>query len=363
MFKDYYNILGILSDANIDEIKKAYRSQSMRWHPDKNPGVDTTAKMQDINEAYNILKDSVTRARYDAEYTQFNSIRFEQPKSAKSETDYDIKDETLKQDIKEAQKAAEDYVREFYSSLRKDSEKAVRGAKDAVKGYLIALPLLALVGFIFMLALNNEEKSNESLPTKQPKAEVPNAAHWREHTLFDAFSISIPVTMEKQTQGSPYVKQKVYNNDIENVIIFNQKGLGNMDSKALEQYCRIMIGYYEDEEGELLGRDEMEHFDLDYYYMMDEVVDAEIGPIAKLIGVPSYEWVRINNANAIMITYKRTGADFDATIPVCCKILLFQDNDRMVKMVLAYREKEADLWKDDFEQVMRSFKWINKKSL
>lgn len=131
MLKDYYKILGITPAATQEEIKKAYRSQSLRWHPDKNPGMDTTAKMQDINEAYNILKDSTTRARYDAEYARFNSTRFEQQKSdPKAEAHYDIKDETLKEDIKEARKAAEDYVREFYASLKKDSKKAVRGAWD-----------------------------------------------------------------------------------------------------------------------------------------------------------------------------------------------------------------------------------------
>lgn len=134
MFKDYYKILGIAPDATQEEIKKAYRVKSMRWHPDKNPGMDTTAQMQDINEAYNILKDPVTRARYDAEYARFNSTRFEWQKSApKEEVNYDIKDETLKEDIKEARKAAEDYVREFYASLKNDTKKAARGAWDEMR--------------------------------------------------------------------------------------------------------------------------------------------------------------------------------------------------------------------------------------
>lgn len=104
------------------------------WKSDKNPGMDTTAQMQDINEAYNILKDPVTRARYDAEYARFNSTRFEWQKSApKEEVNYDIKDETLKEDIKEARKAAEDYVREFYASLKNDTKKAARGAWDEMR--------------------------------------------------------------------------------------------------------------------------------------------------------------------------------------------------------------------------------------
>ena len=55
MFKDYYKILGVSSSANDVEIKKAYREMSMKWHPDRNRGIDVTATMQDINEAYAIL--------------------------------------------------------------------------------------------------------------------------------------------------------------------------------------------------------------------------------------------------------------------------------------------------------------------
>lgn len=153
MFKDYYKILGIVSDATLEEIKKAYRNQSMRWHPDRNPGMDTTAKMQDINEAYNILKDSVTRARYDAEYVKFKSARFERPKKEES-TDYDIKDETLQEDIKAARKAAEDYVREFYASLKNDSKKAAKGAWEEAKGYIIGGIIMVLIALIAWICNN-----------------------------------------------------------------------------------------------------------------------------------------------------------------------------------------------------------------
>ena len=72
MFKDYYQILGIPFTASTQEIKDAYRKMSLKWHPDKNPNIDVTEIMQDINEAYKILYDEFSRARYDKEYEDRN---------------------------------------------------------------------------------------------------------------------------------------------------------------------------------------------------------------------------------------------------------------------------------------------------
>jgi curved DNA-binding protein CbpA len=71
VFKDYYKILKISSDADSNAIKAAYRKQALEWHPDRHPDMDVKSIMQDINEAYAILKDPQKRARYDEEYKFF----------------------------------------------------------------------------------------------------------------------------------------------------------------------------------------------------------------------------------------------------------------------------------------------------
>lgn len=60
--KDYYEILGVSKTASADEIKKAFRRAAVEHHPDK--GGDE-AKFKEINEAYEVLKDSSKRQRYD----------------------------------------------------------------------------------------------------------------------------------------------------------------------------------------------------------------------------------------------------------------------------------------------------------
>jgi molecular chaperone DnaJ len=60
--RDYYEVLGISKSASADEIKKAFRKAAIEHHPDK--GGDE-AKFKEINEAYEVLKDTSKRQRYD----------------------------------------------------------------------------------------------------------------------------------------------------------------------------------------------------------------------------------------------------------------------------------------------------------
>ncbi len=64
--ENYYDVLGVSENADADEIKKAYRRLSLKYHPDKNQGKQDCVEMfQKISEAYEVLKDSQTRAEYD----------------------------------------------------------------------------------------------------------------------------------------------------------------------------------------------------------------------------------------------------------------------------------------------------------
>jgi molecular chaperone DnaJ len=64
--RDYYEVLGVAKEATKDEIKKAYRKQALKFHPDKNPG-DKKAEehFKEAAEAYEVLSNDEKKARYD----------------------------------------------------------------------------------------------------------------------------------------------------------------------------------------------------------------------------------------------------------------------------------------------------------
>lgn len=64
--RDYYEVLNVSQSAGEDEIKKAYRKLAIKYHPDKNPdNKEAEEKFREATEAYEVLRDSEKRSRYD----------------------------------------------------------------------------------------------------------------------------------------------------------------------------------------------------------------------------------------------------------------------------------------------------------
>lgn len=62
---DHYTVLGVPSDSNEEEIRRAYKRLALRYHPDKNPDADAEEKFKQIAQAYEVLTDPEKRSIYD----------------------------------------------------------------------------------------------------------------------------------------------------------------------------------------------------------------------------------------------------------------------------------------------------------
>ena len=184
MFVDYYALLEISEFATLDEIKAAFRKQAIKWHPDRNPGVDTTRQMQLINEANLILKDPEARSRFNQEYQRFKTYcqakeqdqtktseqkgrkQAEEKEKATTEQanepkfeyqDYTVKDDILKQWMGNAKRQAVDLakqtVKEFAGMV---SVGVTEGAKAAGKAFLVQI----VIGVIFLIIFGFTKSCN-----------------------------------------------------------------------------------------------------------------------------------------------------------------------------------------------------------
>lgn len=154
MFIDYYEVLELNFGASESEIKSAYRRLAIKWHPDKNPDVDTLRKMQSITEAYLILKDTEGKIRYDEEYRMYKSfIQILSENSKDSEfsfknKEYKFNDEILNKWMNNARRQANDLVQ---SSLKEFKTGLNAAGSEMIKSTIGFLLIGVLFSIIFIL--------------------------------------------------------------------------------------------------------------------------------------------------------------------------------------------------------------------
>ena len=118
MESDYYAILEIRPEASVEEIKKAYRSLALRYHPDKNKEPDAHDRFIRINEAYLILSDSEARLKYDSERHARPPMATAYPSEEESSRDWpNFDDADLRDWSNNARRQADRFASMSYTSF------------------------------------------------------------------------------------------------------------------------------------------------------------------------------------------------------------------------------------------------------
>jgi curved DNA-binding protein CbpA len=159
MFVDYYKILEIEKHSTQQEIKIAFRTQAIKWHPDKNPNLDVNEKMQLINEAYLILKDEEARRHYDIEYAKFHNFynsrkeqkshsEFGKKEKHKVYEEYNFNDEILSKWMQNARKQAVDLAKQ---TIKEMADLSVKATKEAGSKMIETFVYYAISGILIMI--------------------------------------------------------------------------------------------------------------------------------------------------------------------------------------------------------------------
>jgi curved DNA-binding protein CbpA len=195
MIKDHYKTLGIQRESPLEDVKKAYRSLALKWHPDVNKGSDAHEKFIEINEAYLILSDKEAKQKYDYEYDNYIKVSVDDfvSKASNMSQTYEYStysDSNLNDWSKTARKQAEKYASmsfKDFSNLIKEVIKetsiqgftaiiyaisgilganaifsliiGLRDSKPEKIGLAFVFIIISIVGFIFTSKKYNHEKN------------------------------------------------------------------------------------------------------------------------------------------------------------------------------------------------------------
>ena len=141
MVRDPYNILQLAHHAEPEVVEAAYRRLARKYHPDQSPSVNATAHMQDINWAYQILKDPAKRASYDR--TTGQGVKQPPPKSSTSSRRSQAPPPTAKTKPKAT------------ASVKRPRSAYDRERSLSVELFALMIALLILLGFLVFAIQNN----------------------------------------------------------------------------------------------------------------------------------------------------------------------------------------------------------------
>ncbi|CAG8573018.1 3494_t:CDS:2, partial [Scutellospora calospora] len=150
MTKNYYEVLEVDKNSTQEEIKKAYRKLSLKWHPDKNPNnkEEAEAKFKEISKAYQILSDPETRNLYDIYGEEFENLNYSGGGDASSNA------EEIRREFAEAERKKEELKKQMLT---------VQMQKEKLKKHNVRAEELEPVNRNYKEAINNAGETLEEV--------------------------------------------------------------------------------------------------------------------------------------------------------------------------------------------------------
>jgi len=141
-FVNHYEVLGLPNSASIEAIVKAYRYLAKIYHPDKNPSKSARAKFEEIQNAYEALKNPDKKKAYDniLEAKLEDIKRYEKQSKLSKQLAEDLlkrEEQNIKNKIKEQQKAYDQQYEAKVSRAKQIEELLLQNTKKATKNFTV----------------------------------------------------------------------------------------------------------------------------------------------------------------------------------------------------------------------------------
>lgn len=347
---NYYDTLGLPDYENSQEaIKQAYKRGTQRLSEAATGNSNVAAQLIRLNEAFLVLSDVDLKQHYDY------CLRYNLPSTY------------LEQAIEARRKRAKAFIESKLSTPPPFRKK--RSMSTPVKVLIVvgavwaALLQCAILIAIFcgiadgIAAQDSPQGEQSSASAVELGSYVPDG-DWNRYELDNAFSIYIPGTMELKAIYEPFITSMGSNfTAIDyNEAVFRRGRRFMSANNGHDTYCCVAIFHASLSPGDGESHDQAPDIIPYIKDNMHALIENEVPPYS-LIEQPSYRWVDIAGTKAIEASYSRTGDDG----PTTCRLYLLQNYDEIAKVVVAYREKDADLWKTDLDKVISTFEWNNPK--
>lgn len=142
-----------------------------------------------------------------------------------------------------------------------------------------------------------------------------------------------------------------------NNVVFQQKGLSVNTPEAHQTYCRIIIDIQKGSLGEYPKFSDYEDLTIEDIHTFQELAKQNSYEY-KILGQPEVRWIKIEDTYGIEVEYVRNGANNSRTH--VCNYYFFNDN-LFATIILSYRQDDIRKWETDFSNIIKTFKWNNKK--